>query len=245
MKNWLKKTPKPPAPIVGFDPVADIGPTDRLIYEQIKPFTMTSIERVANVVASVEYLCRNQIEGDIVECGVWRGGCMMAAALALMRQGDRSRRIFLCDTFEGMSAPTEEDRSYDGIAAQTLLNETPKGEGVWCEASIEDVKANLASTGYPAENLAFIKGKIEHTIPDDRIGRIALLRLDTDWYESTRHEFEHLYPKLAPHGVCIVDDYGHWAGARQATDEYFAKQPFKPMLSRIDYTGRMIIKPAV
>lgn len=244
LKNWLRSAvPKPPAPIADFDPLADIGQEERAIYARVQPYTMTSIERIANVVASIDYLCRNSIAGDIVECGVWRGGCMMAAALALMRNGDTSRRIFLCDTFEGMSSPTDRDRSFDGVAAQKMLDDTSKGEGVWCEASIEDVRANLSGIGYPAERLVFIKGKIEHSIPDARIGSVALLRLDTDWYESTRHEFQHLYPRLVVGGVCIVDDYGHWAGARQATDEYFAAQAFQPMLSRIDYTGRLLIKP--
>src|SRR5437867_1862945 len=86
--------------------------------------------------------------------------------------------------------------------------------------------------------------EVEDTIPQHAPERIALLRLDTDWYESTKHELEHLYPRLAPHGVLIIDDYGHWVGAKQAVDEYFATQKLKPFLNRLDYTGRLVIKPA-
>ena len=88
-----------------------------------------------------------------------------------------------------------------------------------------------------------IKGMVEQTIPHDAPDQIALLRLDTDWYESTAHELKHLYPRLANRGIMIIDDYGHWQGARMAVDEFIQAQDFKPFLHRIDYTGRLIVKP--
>ncbi len=100
----------------------------------------------------------------------------------------------------------------------------------------------MASTGYPEERLHFVKGKVEETIPGDLPGKIALLRLDTDWYESTRHELEHLWPLLVPGGVLIIDDYGHWAGARRAVDEFFADRVDAPLLNRVDYTARVGVK---
>jgi hypothetical protein len=104
------------------------------------------------------------------------------------------------------------------------------------------VKANLASTGYPAERVRLVKGKVEDTIPVVAPPEIALIRLDTDWYESTRHSLDHLYPRLAAGGVLMIDDYGHWKGSKQATDDYFARNASPILLSRIDYTGRMGVK---
>jgi len=104
------------------------------------------------------------------------------------------------------------------------------------------VQANLGRTGYPAERIHYVKGKVEETIPATLPSRIALLRLDTDWYESTRHELQHLYPLLSTHGVLIIDDYGHWQGARQAVDEYFAASAEPVFLHRVDYTARLVVK---
>jgi hypothetical protein len=104
------------------------------------------------------------------------------------------------------------------------------------------VKETLRATGYPAERLHFVVGPVEETIPREVPPGIALLRLDTDWYESTKHELEHLYPLLADGGALIIDDYGHWEGCKRAVDEYFAASPPPVLLSRIDYTGRVAIK---
>ena len=89
----------------------------------------------------------------------------------------------------------------------------------------EGVRELLIGTGYPEEQLHFVRGPVEQTIPDEAPEHLALLRLDTDWYESTRHELEHLFPRLVPGGVLILDDYGHWDGARKAVDEFFAANP--------------------
>jgi predicted O-methyltransferase YrrM len=110
-------------------------------------------------------------------------------------------------------------------------------------STLAEVQANMARTGFPAERTRFVQGDVGQTIPGEAPERIALLRLDTDWYESTRHELEHLYPRLQPGGVLIVDDYGHWAGAREAVDEYFAQHGIAILLNRIDYTGRIAVKP--
>jgi hypothetical protein len=107
---------------------------------------------------------------------------------------------------------------------------------------MEDVRANLLSTGYPAEKIHLIKGKVEDTIPGTLPRGLSILRLDTDWYESTRHELIHLYPLLHPKGVLIIDDYGDWQGAKKAVDEYFKESEI--FLHRIDRTGRIAIKGA-
>ena len=166
----------------------------------------------------------------------------MAAALALLTDGDIARDLYLYDTFEGMTEPTETDRSFDGMSAADQLQSTTPGNGVWCYAGLEEVQANFATTGYPAEKVRFVRGRVEDTIPGVVPDSIALLRLDTDWYESTRHELIHLYPRLVPGGVLIIDDYGHWQGAKRATDEYFASAGTPVFFHRLDYTGRIAVK---
>lgn len=221
---------------------ADLSDADRKIIQRVAPYTMTSLERRASLLGAVDHVVKHGIAGDIVECGVWRGGSMMAVALALMARGDTSRHLYLYDTFEGMSEPTEADKALSGESAQAQLERTDRGHALWAVAGLEDVQATLASTGYPAERIHYVRGKVEDTIPGTLPERIALLRLDTDWYESTRHELNHLYPRLSRHGVLIVDDYGHWQGARQAVDEYFADAAEPVFLHRVDYTARLVIK---
>ena len=102
--------------------------------------------------------------------------------------------------------------------------------------------AAMALTNYDPKCMHFVQGKVEDTIPEQAPQSIALLRLDTDWYESTRHELEHLFPRLSPGGILIIDDYGDWQGARKATDEFVAKHAPGFFLSRIDDTGRLAIK---
>jgi hypothetical protein len=217
------------------------------IINQVKPYTCSSSERLVGLINAVKYILSNHVPGALVECGVWRGGSVMAAIYTLLNQGDTSRDVYLFDTFEGMSEPTEKDVMFNGQKASEVLSAESRKEGAnsyWCNAGVEDVKRNVASTGYPSEKLHFVEGKVEATLPQHAPEQIALLRLDTDWYESTAHELMHLYPRVAPNGVVIIDDYGHWLGARQAVDEYFAKQKFKPFLGRMDYTGRVLVKPA-
>lgn len=209
----------------------------------VRPFTMTSPERVHALVQAVEYVVRNDIPGDFVECGVWRGGSMMAVATTLLRLGVRDRRLHLFDTFDGMPPPSEEDRNLRGQAAADLLATSERGTAwVWAVAQLDEVRQNMRATGYPEALISCIQGKVEETIPRDAPERIAVLRLDTDWYESTKHEMTHLFPRLAPGGVLIVDDYGHWQGARRAVDEFIEEHGVRCLLCRIDYTGRIAVK---
>ena len=100
----------------------------------------------------------------------------------------------------------------------------------------------MASTGYPANQISYVRGPVEQTIPITVPESIALLRLDTDWHASTRHELDYLFPRLVKGGVLIIDDYGHWQGARKAVDDYIAANKLNLLLSRIDYTGRLAVK---
>ncbi|MDD1444351.1 TylF/MycF family methyltransferase, partial [Dolichospermum sp. ST_sed3] len=196
-------------------------------------------ERMYALYKATEYISKGHIKGDVVECGVWRGGSAMICAYTLLQLHDLKRDLYLYDTYQGMVRPTKEDSAN---ALKIWKEHQQKDKNAWCYAGLADVKRNLAGTKYPLKQLKFIEGKVEDTIPGQMPEKIALLRLDTDWYESTRHELVHLFPRLVPGGVLIIDDYGHWQGARRAVDEYFKKHTIKMLLNRIDYTGRMGIK---
>lgn len=215
------------------------------IYDLCKPYTMTSVERMYALYVSVDYVLKNKIEGDFVECGVWRGGSAMLMALMLQHRNISNRKIHLFDTFEGMTAPSSLDFSFNGENASTLLskNTDESGQTAWCLADINDVKNNMQRTGFSAAHLVYVKGKVEDTLPLNKPSSpIALLRLDTDWYESTKHELNVLYPILTQNGVLIIDDYGHWEGCRKAVDDYFEQNNLSVLLHRVDYTGRVAIK---
>lgn len=214
------------------------------IHEECKAFSFTTIEPLFSLYNSVKYIIENNIPGDFVECGVWKGGSAMLIAKTLKSLGVSNKKIYLYDTFEGMSKPTEKDVDFQGKSAENLLANNSKLEdkNVWCYSSLDEVKKNIANCGYPQENILFIKGKVEDTIPQNIPQSIALLRLDTDWFESTYHELQHLYPLLVKNGVLIIDDYGHWKGAKEATDQYFREQNIKMLLHRVDYTVRTGIK---
>ena len=228
----------------GYPPDMRRDVVDTII--NVRDYTMTSAERLHGLCEAVRYLDAAGIEGDVVECGVWRGGSMMAVAGMFSQLGDTSRQLHLYDTFEGMSEPTDKDVAVTGEQADDLLAMESREDAtsVWCVSGLDEVKRHMSQVDYPASHVHYHVGKVEETIPDGATDRIALLRLDTDWYESTAHEMEHLFPKLVDGGVLIVDDYGHWEGARRAVDEYFERHNIGMMLHRLDYTGRIGIHHA-
>jgi len=236
------KRRRPPKPRVI---PADFDEQTTRILNAVADYTMTSPERVQALVNAVRYTVANGIKGDFVECGVWRGGSSMAVALMLKELGDECRHLYLYDTFEGMSAPSREDVAFNGDMAHRRFVERRRSDDSsdWCRCTIDEVQQNLAGTGYPVQNIHLIKGKVEDTLPDRMpAGPVSILRLDTDWYESTCHEMLHLYPRLVRNGVLIIDDYGHWDGARKAVDEYIAEHKLSLLLCRIDYTARIAVK---
>jgi len=231
--------------VIHFPPRETIRPSDfrddeAEIVQAVRSWTLTGPERIYALIQAVRYISRNGIAGAVVECGVWKGGSMAAAARTLMQMGDVSRELYLFDTYEGMSDPTASDIDYSGKHAEEVMRIDP---GYRCNAPLEIVREVLYGTGYPKEKIHFVRGKVEDTVPGLAPEQIALLRLDTDWYESTRHELVHLFPRLARAGVIIIDDYGHWGGSRQACDEYFGENRIPILLNRIDYTGRIALKP--
>jgi hypothetical protein len=223
---------------------------ERRIVDRGVQYSMTGPERLLALVDAVRYCVHAQVPGDFAECGVWRGGSVLAMILTLQELGAEPRDIHLYDTFEGMTEPTEYDTSPVDPPAREIFEEArakdEKPFGGFFDPQVfnEDaVRATLLETDYPEERLHFVRGPVEETVPGHLPERIALLRLDTDWYESTRHELEHMYPRLERGGVLIIDDYGHWEGSRRAVDEYFAKSPENLLLQRIDYAARMAVRP--
>jgi O-methyltransferase len=209
---------------------------------------MTTPEALLALADSVRHLVSCEVPGAVVECGVWRGGSMLAVARTLQEVGQTNRELYLFDTFEGMTSPSAEDVHWSGPSAASLLANEPNSDTstLWARATLDQVRTVMESSSYPSSRVHLIKGRVEDTVPDRAPGEIALLRLDTDWYASTKHELVHLYPRLAPNGILIVDDYGCWRGARQATDEYFSEHVPAPLLVRIDESGvRLAVKPNI
>ncbi|MBI2382594.1 MAG: class I SAM-dependent methyltransferase [Gammaproteobacteria bacterium] len=226
-----------------------LSPADESIVAKCLRYSMTGSARLTSLLDSVDYVTRRNIPGAFVECGVWRGGSVLAMIEKLLQLGITGRDIYLYDTFEGMTTPGRHDLSaFDRPALDVWKEAQRRGEKAWSnffrtEVFNEDtVRELLYGTGYPKDRLHFVRGPVETTIPGVVPPQVALLRLDTDWYDSTRHEMAHLYPRLQDGGVLIVDDYGHWDGCRRAVDEYFANNAAPVLLNRVDYSCRIAIK---
>jgi O-methyltransferase len=221
----------------------DFGEADRELWRQVSPYTMTSPGKIHALARAVEYVVARPISGAFVECGVWRGGSVMAIALTLLRLGKTDRELYLFDTFEGMTAPGEQDVKQGGRRASEILQTEGRDSSFWAIAPLDDVRENVLGLGYPEERIHFVRGAVEETLPREAPAEVALLRLDTDWYSSTKRELTHLYPRLAQGGVLMIDDYAYWRGQRQAVDEYVNENELALLLVRIDQGARVAIKP--
>lgn len=215
----------------------DIDPEFEKIYDKTEPYTMTTIDRMFELYKAVQYVAKNNIPGDIVEAGVYKGGSMMLAAYTLQESGDTSRKLYLYDTYTGMAQPTEEDVRYgtEEEVFEKWKQKSKQDHNEWNYATLDEVKSNMNSTGYPRENTIYVKGKVEDTMPQTVPENISVLRLDTDFYESTKHGLIHLFPRLVRGGVLIIDDYGSWRGARKAVDEYIKENDTPILLVNCDH----------
>jgi hypothetical protein len=231
-------------PVSPFADFPDLSDDDKKLIKFVSDYTMTSVARQVALINAVRYVLKNNLEGDFTECGVWRGGSSMIMA-ELLAQNQSNKKLYMYDTYDGMSEPTKDDVDILGKTAEELLKQREKNASdfIWAYATIEDVKNNLAKTKLNPEQLIYVKGKVEDTIPENAPEKICILRLDTDWYESTYHELKHLYPRLVSGGVLIIDDYGHWQGAKKAVDKYIEENQLRVFMMRADYTGRIIVKP--
>jgi len=209
--------------------------------------TMASKERVVATIKACKHAVQAGIEGDFVECGVWRGGNSIAAKLTFENYGS-DKAVWLFDTFAGMTSPGEMDttRFSDRSAADRFIDAKEADHVDWCFASLEDVKANFEKSGADMSRVRFVAGDVMKTLADkaNLPKAISVLRLDTDFYDSTKAEMEYLYPRLSRGGSLLIDDFGHWDGARRAVEEYLDTLPAeaRPLLHSTDYSGRMGVK---
>lgn len=218
---------------------------ERNLITECGQYSMTGPIRMWALVQSINYVRRNSIAGDFVECGVWKGG-NLALMQKMVEMYKLDRKVYGFDTFEGMSEPTEHDIDYAGNLASKMMEQKEKIDGVsnvHAFAGLSQVKQNLASVGI-TDSVKLVQGKVEDTlqIEENIPAKISILRLDTDWYESTKFELERLYPRLTHGGVLIIDDYGHFQGAKKAVDEFFEDLGEDVWLHYIDYTCRLMIK---
>jgi len=243
VSSWFRSVGlrKPAWEREGFFPPS-YAEEDRQVFIEVTRCTMTDRERIIGLIRAVRYVVQQDIDGAIVECGVWKGGSMMAAARTLLNLGVADRDLYLFDTFQGMTAPTGRDTSPEFGSAQAIWTRKRSRDEDWVSSPLDEVKRNMASVGYPAERTRYIVGPVEQTVPEDAPARIALLRLDTDWYESTLHEMIHLYPRLTRGGVLILDDYFTWSGSGQAVDEYLEKEGIRLFLAPLSRGAAIAVK---
>jgi len=205
-------------------------------------YSKASTERLVAMQNSLRRLDAAGIAGDVVECGVWKGGHIILARLV-----SPQRRCWLFDTFSGMTEPTSIDINRGGRSALEIYRRKIENGFNWNECGAQEVRANLEAEGVHDKDLVrFVIGDVCQTLyqPGNVPDQIALLRLDTDWFESTKAELEVLWPRLVKGGTIIIDDFGHWMGARQAVQDYFKKHVpnYARKLHSIDYTACMMVK---
>ena len=215
-----------------------------LLFKKVYPFTMSSYQRLSNVYELAESIEKNNIDGAFVECGVWKGGCIAIMAY-IAKKFNSGRKIWLFDSFEGLPEPSDKD----GMVAKEYAGNRAGGEMATidkCVGQLEDIKKIFFEIlKIDLKNVEIRKGWFQDTLPlaQQSIGPIAILRLDGDWYESTKCCLENLYENVIIGGYIIIDDYGHWEGARKALEEFFIEKNIKPDLIKIDYTGIYFQKP--
>jgi cephalosporin hydroxylase/glycosyltransferase involved in cell wall biosynthesis len=199
----------------------------------VRPFTLLSEERLFSLYALTRQICIDDIPGNLVECGTFRGGAIALMAAVVKRYSQRPRRLYAFDTFTGMPDPTEADR-HDGIPA----NDTGFGAGTLA-APVEEFLNVVCQNLDVQDIVTAVPGLFADTLPQYKgaIADIALLHADGDWYESTMDIFNHLYDQVVPEGYLQIDDYGHWEGCRQAVQEFERCRNHLFDLRRIDYTG--------
>ena len=236
-RRWARSMEK-------FDPDA------QAIISRVKPYTMLDAENLFVLIQAARYIHRHDIRGAVAQCGVWRGGAIMAIAMTFAQLGVTDRSLYLYDTFTGMTRPTDEDHRLgssgdDGTESPRHHFEqarTGEDSSDWCRAGLDEVNRNLATVPYDQERFVAVEGKVEDTIPRHVPREIALLHLDTDWYASTRHELAHLVPRLVPKGVLLVDDYTNWSGVKKAVDEYLEQTGLPMFLTRVG-TSAVGVRP--
>lgn len=224
--------------------IAEISQIELDIVKSISNYSMSTPANHWAIIQSIKHISKNNIDGDFVECGVWKGGNIILFKLILDLL-KLNKNIYAFDTFEGMPEPGEKDFDLKNIDAKKTFDKYKNKDIKWCYSTLDEVKSNIKSfNANYIETYNFVKGKVEETLNDEKNlpNKISLLRLDTDFFDSTKKELEVLFPKLVSGGVLIIDDYGHWKGAKKAVDQYFELDKNFLWLHRIDYASRLLIK---
>lgn len=194
-----------------------------------RAYTMIGLKRLDNLQHCIEDILINNIPGDLIETGIWRGGAAMFMRAVLKAYDVSDRNVWAADSFEGLPLPDIEKYPGDTGDFHHQFRDLA--------VSLEEVKANFQRFGLLDENVYFLKGWFRDTIPHAQIDQLAVLRLDGDMYESTMEVLLQLYPKLSTGGYVIVDDYGAVAGCRKAVDDYRQINGIQEELNWIDWTG--------
>jgi tetratricopeptide (TPR) repeat protein len=225
-------------------PRHDFTPHEREIFSLVTDLAIQSPDAVASLIRAVSYVVAEKIPGAFVECGVYKGGAIMTMMLALLELNAKDRDIYLFDTFEGMPMPQEVDAYHSGRSAEDEWRERMRADGTsgWVVSTLDETKANIDLIGYPRDRIFYVKGLVEETLPKHAPSEIALLRLDTDFYSSTKHELVHLFPRIPVGGILIIDDYGVFRGSQLAVDEYFRENNIRFFLGRADANVRIGVK---
>src|SRR6185312_13866256 len=195
--------------------------------------TMIGMQRLTSLQHCVETVLADDIPGDLVECGVWRGGASILMRAVLAAYEDETRCVWLADSFEGVPRPDAANYKADKLPwyAMGLHRAAPV-----LAVSEAEVRANFERYGLLDDQVRFLPGWFKDTLPNAPIDRISVLRLDGDLYESTIQALDALYPRLSPGGFCIIDDY-NLQGCRQAVADYRAKHEISAEISKIDQCG--------
>ncbi|MEI8341754.1 MAG: TylF/MycF/NovP-related O-methyltransferase [Verrucomicrobiota bacterium] len=191
-------------------------------------YSMAGHRRLENVRFCVEEVLKNEVPGDFIETGAWRGGSTILMAALLKAYGETSRKVWVADSFEGLPVPKDETNRWDGwdLSGVDML-----------KVSLEKVRSNFARFGLLNDQVQFLKGWFCDTLPKAPIGELAILRLDGDLYSSTMDSLVNLYHKVSDGGYVIVDDYGSWPSCKQAVTEFLEKNNLHPEIIPIDWTG--------
>ncbi|HLO85227.1 MAG TPA: glycosyltransferase [Nostocaceae cyanobacterium] len=203
------------------------------ILSTVRPYTLLSEERLFSIYSLAKQICLEDIPGNFVECGTYKGGAAALLAVIIQRYSLRPRLVYACDTFEGMPDPTEFDK-HNGVIA----NLTDFGVGTLKAPIAENLDA-ICQQLQIKDIVVPVKGLFAQTLPQykSKIGDIALLHADGDWYESTLDIFNNLYENVVPNGFIQVDDYGHWEGCKKALHDFERQKREQFLLQQIDYTG--------
>lgn len=220
--------------------IIEVNKYEKKLINKCLQYSMTNFERMWSLIQSFHHVRQESLVGDFVECGVWKGGNIILLK-KLIEKFNLKKNIYGFDTFEGMVEPTFYDVNYNNKSAKKMFDEHKKKDIGFAMCSLDDVKRNIKKNT-KTDNIFLIKGKVENTLKNKKKlpKNISILRLDTDFYQSTKIELEILFPRLVKGGVLIVDDYGFWKGAKKAVDEYFCD--YRQFMHYVDHSCRLLIK---